>query len=202
MKYNIKNLEIAAKFEQNKKWNELLEFSEKWVIDEPRNFFAWQAKGDALRNLGMLEEAISVFRIGLDVIPLESFDFMGKPTTSARLWYRLGNTYRELGDVQLSIEALKEAARIDPMVADIWNDLGIAYLNSNDHQNHHKAFKAFKKSVSIEPENQNSLKNLGIVYAGFGVEDGVNTVYQMLSTLNPSFAKEFLIEANKRLSKR
>lgn len=192
MGYKLENLEAAAKLEKKNKWHELLEFSKQWVIEEPGNFFAWQAMGDALRKLDRPAEAIPVFRKGLEVAPPRPIDFMGKPVSAGPLWYRLAHAYSALGNAELSIEAFKEAARIDPMVADIWNDLGVAYVNNNDYGG---AFEAFKTAVFADPANTNSLTNLGIVYARCGVEQGIGQVHQMLSRLDAKAAKDFLAQA-------
>lgn len=199
MGYKLANLETAAKLEQKNKWHELLEFSSQWIAEEPENFLAWQAMGDALRKLNRSAEAIPVFRKGLDVAPPCPVDFMGKAMSAGPLWYRLGHAYSELGETDLSIEAFKEAARIDPMIADIWNDLGMVYVNNNDYKG---AFEAFKKAVSADSANTNSLKNLGIVYAICGVEQGIAQVHQMLSKLDVKAAKDFLVQAQQILSNR
>ena len=84
-------------------------------------------------------------------------------------------------------------------VAYIWNDLGVVYINNNDHNG---AFEAFKKAVSVDSANTNSLKNLGIVYALCGVEQGIAHVHQMLSKLDVKAAKDFLVKAQQILSNR
>ena len=195
----LEDLEIAAKLEKNNKWHELLEFSKQWVSNEPDNFFAWQAMGDALRKLNRPAEAIPAFQKGLEFAPPHSVEFMGMLTSAAPLWYRIGHAYNDMGNTKLSIEAFKEAARIDPMVADIWNDLGVVYINTRDYES---AFETLKKALSVAPHNVNSLKNLGIVYAICGVDQGVSQVHQMLSKLDSKSAKIFLAQANKILVSR
>ncbi len=197
MGFNLENLETAARLEKNNKWQDLHDFSIRWISEEPENFFAWQAMGDALRKLNRPAEAIPVFRKGLEFAPPHPIDFLGKPMSAGPLWYRLGHAYGELGNAELSIEAFKEAARIDPKVAGIWNDLGVVYVNKKDYEG---AFEAFKNAISVDPDNTNSLKNLGIVYAICGVEQGVSQIHQMLLRLDAKVAKEFLANSRKILS--
>ncbi|MDD1014310.1 tetratricopeptide repeat protein [Pseudomonas rubra] len=199
MTAKLENLELAAKFEKNNQWRELLNFSNQWVVEEPENVFAWQAMGDALRKLGRPAEAIAILCKGIEFAPPHPVDFMGKVLSAAPLWYRLAHAYSESGKFELSIEAFKEAARIDPMATDIWNDLGVAYANNNDYKG---AFEAFKKAVDADPTNTNSIKNLGLVYAKCGVEQGVSHAHSMLLKLNTSSAKEFLAQAKDLLSNR
>lgn len=199
MEYRLEKLEAASNFEKKNQWRELLVFSEQWVVDEPENFFAWQAMGEALRKLGRPAEAIPVFLKGLEVTPPHPVDFMGKMLSAGPLWYRLAHAYSEIGKTDLSIEAFNEAARIDPKVADIWNDLGVVYVNKNDYKG---AFEAFKKAVDVDPTNTNSLKNVGIIYAMCGVEQGVTQIHQMLSKLDSKAAKDFLAQAQQLLSNR
>ena len=85
MGYKLASLETAAKLEQKNKWHELLEFSSQWIAEEPENFLAWQAMGNALRKLNRSAEAIPVFRKGLDVAPPSTADFMGKPMSAGPL---------------------------------------------------------------------------------------------------------------------
>lgn len=197
MGYKLENLETAARLEQRNGWQELFEFSKQWISEEPENFFAWQAMGDALRKLNSPAEAVLAFRRGLELMPPHPIDLVGIPVSAGPLWYKLGHAYSEMGNVELSIEAFKEAARIDPEVVDIWNDLGVIYADSKDYKS---AFEAFKKAVVVDPTNINSLKNLGIVYAMYGVEEGVNRVHLMLSGLNTEAAKEFLAKSKQILS--
>ena len=199
MGYKLQNLETAARLEQKNRWQELLEFSKQWVSDEPENVFAWQAMGDALRKLNRPAEAIPAFRRGIELASPLPIDFMGKPMSAGPLWYRLGHAYSEFGNAELSIKAFKEAARIDPKVADIWNDLGVVCVKNNDYKS---AFEAFRNAVAVDPKNINSLNNLGTVYAICGVEQGVSQVHQILSRLDAKAAREFLENSKKVLSDR
>jgi tetratricopeptide (TPR) repeat protein len=189
--YKLEMLEKAAKLEKSGNWKKMLTFCEEWTSAEPQNQFAWQGLGDSLRKLGNPAEAITMYRKGLEVAPLLPVDFMWGKLSAAPLWYRLGNAFSELGDRQKAIEAFLEATRIDPDVADIWNDLGVVYINM-DPIDAKAAFESFKKAISVDPKNINSLKNLGSVYAMCGSEQGVNQVYLMLSELNKREADNFL----------
>jgi tetratricopeptide (TPR) repeat protein len=125
--------------------------------------------------------------------------FSGDHFLRAPLWYRLANAFSDVGRLQEAIEAFQKASEIDPLVTDIWNDLGVTYTKLNDYKG---AFTAFKKAVSVDAKNTNSLKNLGIVYAICGVDEGVQHVHRMLSDLDSGVAKDFIADARRVLSER
>ncbi|BCT68806.1 tetratricopeptide repeat protein [Nitrosospira sp. NRS527] len=199
MDYILERLERAAELEKTGNWQEVLTHSKEWAAAEPHNLFAWQGIGDSLTQLGMVEEAISAYRKGLEVAPPHPADFFGRKLSAGPLWYRLGNAYTKLGDSAKAIDAFREAARIDPEVAEIWNNLGIAYTNANNPQ---EAAKAFKSGVAAAPTNVTILTNLGIVYARCGVEQGVISVHRMISRLDTRAASTFLKDAEQILSSR
>ncbi len=197
MTYKLENLERAAKLEAEGSWAELLKFSVSWSVDEPYNLFAWQAKGDSLRKLNQPSEAIAAFLRGLEVAPPQPIEFLGKPLTAGPLWYRLGQTYGDLGRMKEAVQAFHNAADADPEVTAIWNDFGVAYTKINDYKG---AFTAFKNAVSLNPSNTNSLKNLGVVYALCGATDGVKRIHEMLMQLDDIVAHEFMATASRLLA--
>ena len=199
MNYKLENLERAAQLEAEENWAELLKFSMSWSADEPYNLFAWQAKGDSLRKLNQPSEAISAFLKGLEVAPQKPLDFLGKPLTAGPLWYRLGQTYSDTERMKEAVEAFQCAAAADPEVTTIWNDLGVACTKIDDYKG---AFVAFKKAVILNPSNTNSLRNLGVVYALCGVNDGVRKIYEMLLQLEGTVARDFMATANRLLSEK
>lgn len=193
MGYKLEFLEKAAKLEKSEKWQEMLTFCKGWAAEEPQNLSAWQGIGDSLRKLGKPAEAIPMYRKGLDVSLSYRAD-TGGIFSAGPLWYRLGHAFSDLGDHHKAIEAFLEAAKIDPDVADIWNDLGVVYINMTPREVQ-AAYDAFSKAISVDPKNTNSLKNLGVVYAMCGSEKGVNQIHQMLSNIGKNEANDFLRQA-------
>lgn len=193
MGFKLEMLEKAAKLEKSGDWKEMLIFCKEWAAEEPQNHCAWQGIGDSLRKLGKPAEAITMYRKGLDVAPSHPAD-IGGIFSAGPLWYRLGHAFSELGDHHKAIEAFLEATKIDPGVADIWNDLGVVYINMTPRDTK-AAYDALVKAISVDPKNTNSLKNLGIVYAMCDSEQGVNQIHQMLSNIDKSVAYDFLRQA-------
>lgn len=193
MGFKLEMLEKAAKLEKSGNWQEMLIFCKGWAAEEPQNLCAWQGIGDSLRKLGKPAEAIPMYHKGLDVAPHYPVD-IGGIFSAGPLWYRLGHAFSELGDHHKAIEAFLEATKIDPGVADIWNDLGVVYINMTPREVQ-AAYDAFSKAISVDPKNINSLKNLGVVYAMCGSEKGVNQIHSMLSNIGISVADDFLRQA-------
>ncbi len=195
---NSNALAEAVKLEKQSNWEQLLKFSEDWISNEPKNLFAWQAKGDALRKLRRLPEAANALLEGLKLCSRSAEDNPGSIPLASSLWYRLGHVYGELGQVDIAINALKEAAALNPNAVDILNDLGVFYVNQHDYEN---AFEVLKKAATADPSNANSLKNLGMLYAICGLEAGVNHIHGRLMQIDVSTATIFFTQARELLNK-
>lgn len=188
-------LQAAARLESEGQWLALLQFSKRWTVDDPNSQLAWQSMGNALRKLGKLEEAIPAYLKGIEVTPAYPLDYMGGVFSAGPLWFSLGSIYSEIGNHEKAIEAFLEAAKINPNVVDIWNDLGMVYINKTP-QDIMAAYEAFINAINVDPKNIIVLKNLGVVYAMCGREDGVKQVHQALSDLDNIAAADFLQKAN------
>jgi tetratricopeptide (TPR) repeat protein len=189
---SLDRLEKAAELEQSGKWNDLLVFSRKWAEIEPLNFFAWQCIGDSLVALGKITESIPIYQKGLEVAPANPSNLLGVEISSAALWYRLGNSYVKLDDINNAINAFKEGTRNDPKGAQIWNNLGIEYVKIN---NPMEADKAFRQAINLEPKNLEFINNLGILFAMYGMKKEVANIHGRLSELDPNAASVFLQNA-------
>jgi Flp pilus assembly protein TadD len=60
----------------------------------------------------------------------------------------LGSLLCQLGQAEEGIRYILEALRIDPNNPKTWNNLGVAYANSNDIEH---ARACFQKAVRIDP---------------------------------------------------
>jgi Flp pilus assembly protein TadD len=188
----LKYLEEAARLEKTEAWNDLLTFSQSWTEKQPNNQFAWQALGNAARNLGDINQAIAAFTRGLDTVPKEKMDFFGSPLTAGPLLYCLAHTYAQVRNFEAAKETFQRALLVDPSEVAIWNDLGVVCMETNDTMG---AFEAFKKAVSLDEGNINSLTNLGILYALCERPDGVSFIAKQLAAIDPEAARIFLNRA-------
>lgn len=177
-------------------WLKLHQFALEWTQDQPDNPLAWQSLGGALRKLRRPSEAITALRRGIALAPPATVEIFGR-RPAGPLWFNLAHAYVEAGDNDRAKAAFKEAARIDPAVAEIWNDLGVVCLNTNDAPG---AIDAFRQAVKLDPKSVTGLKNLGLVYAMCGDEEGVRAVHQQLLALDARAAKEFVAMARQLMS--
>lgn len=80
-------------------------------------------------------------------------------------WLSLGNDYFDLHQAQKSVAAYAKALALAPnmpMAPDILTDQGVMYRELQDFD---KAIANFKQASKLNPKHQQSLYNLGIVYA-------------------------------------
>lgn len=135
-----------------------------------------------------------MYRKGIEVAPPHPVDIMGLTYSAAPLWYRIGKAYSDLGDRQKAIEAFLEAGRIEPGIANTWNELGVVYMNMPPRDSR-AAFVAFKKAYDIDPKHTSSLNNMGMIHAMGGSVEGVKWAYQLLLNLDKVTADKFLQQA-------
>ena len=192
-------LEKAAKLEKSGKWQEMLILCEEWALEEPQDPNALLGLGNSLRKLGNPAEAILMYLRGLEMAHLLVDDSTRGFYNAAPLWYQLGHAYNESGSLHKAAEAFLEAASIDPNAEDIWNDLGVIYINMTP-RDPKAAFDAFSKAFDLDPKNVNTLKNLGVVYAMCDSEQGVRQIFQKLSNVDTKVAENFLLQAKEILS--
>lgn len=200
MSLKLEMLEKASKLEKSANWKDLLILCQEWASEEPWEPDAWLGIGNSLRKLANPVEAISMYQTGLEKARGYVEGATGEPYDAAPLWYQLGHAYYESGSPHEAVEAFLEATDIDPYVADIWNDLGVVYINMIP-PNIKAAFDAFSQANSVDPKNVNVLKNLGIVYAMCDSEPGVQQILRMLSNLDGKTAESFLLQAKEIMAK-
>jgi tetratricopeptide (TPR) repeat protein len=77
-------------------------------------------------------------------------------------WVELGNAWYDAEIPRQAIEAYDRALALKPDDSDVLNDQGAMYRQSGDVQ---RAVANFEKALAIDPENLESMYNLGYVYA-------------------------------------
>lgn len=194
--YQAGRLSIAAELERKGNWSRLLDYCKEWSIAEPTNYMAWQGIGDALTNVGKVREAIAAYERGLQVAPKTLTKMAGAIFSASSLWYRIGNSFNQLGNYVKAVEAFEQASEIDGKSAEIWNNLGIAYINTKQAA---RAFEAFTAALNIDPENVRVLRNLGEMYLLANRRDGAEAIYKRLININREAAIQFKDEMTSRL---
>lgn len=85
-----------------------------------------------------------------------------KEPANYEAWIELGNAYYDADMPQQSIDAYNRSLALKPDNADVLNDQGAMYRQSGDFT---RALKNFEKAFTIDPNNLESLYNMGYVYA-------------------------------------
>ncbi len=78
----------------------------------------------------------------------------------ARVQTMLGNAYNELGRLEESIAAHKEALRLDPQDHKAWNNLGVSYRLQGEFA---EAAKCYEKALELNPDYAEGLCSHGVL---------------------------------------
>jgi hypothetical protein len=96
----------AAPLYSEGRWGELLELTQRWSADEPRDAEPLCVRGDAMQNLGRPEAAVAAYSEAVELGP-------DVPTA----WYGLALAYAVLGNAAGSGRAEARLVDLDPVLA-------------------------------------------------------------------------------------
>jgi Flp pilus assembly protein TadD len=115
----------------------------------------------------------------------------------ALLRARYGELLRDLGQVEESIQRLREATEIDPEGAAYWNSLGMT-LGGN--ARFPEAEAAFRKAVELESENPRYAFNLGLILMRQSRPAEARRFFEKALEIEPRFedARRHLAEIGRR----
>ena len=91
------------------------------------------------------------------------------------LFYNLGWTYNESGDLKKAKDYYQKAISADAAYANAYNGLGSVYLDSNERD---KAIEQYQLALKYEPHHSYALRNLGLVYRQSGDFDKAINYYK------------------------
>lgn len=123
--------------------------------------------GVLYKSIGQNKNAIDLFK---DVLKYESDNELSLAN--------LGDIYFKEGNYDAAIQNYDYAIKVatdNKRKSNLYNDLGYSYFQKgliND------AIECFKKSIILNPENKNSLYNLGIIYVKNGMQDKVKVDFK------------------------
>lgn len=105
----------------------------------PDNMSVWQTLGDACYAIGRHEEALQAYRTVLFLDPVN-------------LWaqHRMANLVLKTGDIQGAIHRYEVILGLEPQIADVWVDLGVAHALRGEMV---EARWAWRKAISLDPDN-------------------------------------------------
>src|ERR1043165_4833035 len=108
------------------------------------------------------------------------------PTPAAMNLYQTGRTRFDAGDVKGAIDAFLESIKLEPNSAEVFLNLGHAYLEIEKNSD---AAKAFKQSVKLNPDQPESFYGLGVAYFRSNHNKEAADAFKRAATLSPSMAK-------------
>jgi tetratricopeptide (TPR) repeat protein len=107
-------------------------------------------------------------------------------TNPAMDLYQTGRNRFEAGDVKGAIDAYLESIKLEPNSAEVFLNLGHAYLKAEKNSD---AIKAFKQSVKLNPDQAESQYGLGVACFRSGRHKEAAEAFKKAATLSPSMAK-------------
>jgi tetratricopeptide (TPR) repeat protein len=119
--------------------------------------------GNALEDLGQLENAVASYRRALEIEP-----------DLVEAHCNLGNALRDLGQLENAVASYHQALEIKPGYAMAHNNLGLVLLSQGKLDN---ALEKFRRAVEIKPDFADAQCNLGSTLQSLGRFDVVANMY-------------------------
>ena len=100
--------------------------------------------------------------------------------------YQTGRTRFEAGDTKGAVDAYLQAIKLEPNSAEVFLNLGHAYLKLDKNSD---AIKAFKQSVKLNPDQAETQYGLGVACFRSGRHKEAVDAFKKATILSPSMAK-------------
>jgi Flp pilus assembly protein TadD len=107
-------------------------------------------------------------------------------TNPAMELYQTGRNRFEAGDTKGAIDAYLQSVKLEPNSAEVFLNLGHAYLKIDKNAD---AIKAFKQSVKLNPDQAETQYGLGVACFRSGRHKEAAEAFKKATTLSPSMAK-------------
>jgi cytochrome c-type biogenesis protein CcmH/NrfG len=107
-------------------------------------------------------------------------------TNNAMELYQTGRNRFEAGDVKGAIEAYLQSVKLEANSAEVFLNLGHAYLKIDKNAD---AVKAFKQSLKLNPDQAETQYGLGVACFRSGRHKEAADAFKKAATLSPSMAK-------------
>lgn len=105
-----------------------------------------------------------------------------RKSPESRLFSRLANNYRKVGNFNRAIELCLEGIQRHPDYVTGHIILGLCYF---DQQNYNEAFEEFKNVCTIDRHNQIALKMLAEIFVLQNMNQKAGCIYQILHNMDP-----------------
>lgn len=137
----------------------------------PFNALAHSSLGSCFRKNGLLDKAISEYKIALNLDPDYAKDYND-----------LGACYYEKGMLSEAIKEFKKAIEIDPRLSDAYVNLGSVFGEKGLYK---EAIGYFKQALKIEPKSITAYNNIGVTYARMKNGQEARKAWEKLLEINP-----------------
>lgn len=143
------------------------------ILINPTNGEAYGDLGFAYNTLGRFEEALEAYQKAVQVAPYDSHAYV-----------LLANAYQLAKYPQadkLSLDALKQAIRINPKYSFAYHELGKFYKDRGRYQ---EAIETFKLELKVEPNNSDVYEEIGNIHATLKLFDEAIIHYKKAIEMN------------------
>ncbi|MHB8354888.1 MAG: tetratricopeptide repeat protein, partial [Burkholderiales bacterium] len=130
--------------------------------------------GNALKDLGRLDDAVASYHMALKFKP----DY-------AETHYNLGNALQDLGRLDDAVESYHRALKFKPDFAEGHNNLGVAF---KDLERLDDAVASYRLALEIRPDYAEAHYNLGNALKGLRQPDDAVASYHRALEIKPDFA--------------
>jgi tetratricopeptide (TPR) repeat protein len=151
----------------------------------PDDHYAWNNRGNALRNLGQYEAAVASYDRALEIKPddhgvwnnrgsalhnlgqyeaaVVSYDrALGIKPDDHKAWYNRGNVLDDLGQNEAAVASYNHALAIKPDDHYAWNNRGVALLNLGQNE---AAVASYDRALEIKPDDHEAWYNKACYHA-------------------------------------
>jgi tetratricopeptide (TPR) repeat protein len=160
----------------------------------PESFSWWFHIAEVYLELKRYKKAAMAYQESIRLYPSSETDPNVEDLTSMILnplsgcWRGLADAYLGLSRYEESVEAFREAIRLDANDPLAWEGLGRAYYGLQEFD---KAITAYQGAIRLSPQYGTAWYNLGLAYASQGKRTRVMQIYEKLKSVDQDMADEY-----------